>query len=46
MRTSDTRLRAFFEELPGAVAAYSVAIGAFALAAILARAALHLYVGI
>lgn len=40
------RLSAFFEELPSAVVAYSVAIGAASLAAIVFRAALHIYTGV
>lgn len=36
----------FFEELPGAVTAYSVAIGAVSLAAIAARVAANVVFGI
>jgi hypothetical protein len=36
----------FFEELPSAVVAYSFAIGCASLAAIIARVAIRLYVGI
>ena len=36
----------FFDELPSAVVAYSVAIGSLALAAIIVRAAVHLYFGV
>ena len=36
----------FFEELPSAIVAYSVAIGAASLAAIVFRAALHIYTGV
>ena len=35
----------FLEELPSAVLAYSLAVGAFSIAAILFYAALHLYFG-
>ena len=39
-------LTRLFEELPSAVLAYSLAIGGFSIAAIFARAALHIWTGI
>lgn len=39
-------LAAFFEEFPGAVTAYSIAVAAFALAMVLLRVAAHVYFGI
>ena len=44
--TFGDRLNAFFDELPAAVLAYSLAVGAFALAAILFRAAVYLYLNV
>ena len=45
MTAYENRLIVFFEELPGAMTAYAVAIGSVSLAAILLLAAIHIYTG-